>query len=57
MHMDGFLGEVMFRLRLLGLALRPMDRIPASVVMALEEPAYDATALLREDQGTALTVR
>jgi hypothetical protein len=34
---DGFLGNVGFRLRLLRLALRRLDRIPVLAVLALEE--------------------
>jgi len=38
-------GTLGFRLRLLRLALRPLDRVPAAVVMALEPPEYDVTWL------------
>jgi hypothetical protein len=54
---DGFVGLVSFRLRLLRLALQPLDRIPASVVMALEDPIYDAELLLREGETAKPMVR
>ena len=30
-----------FRLRLLRMTFLPLDRIPAAVIIALDEPAYD----------------
>lgn len=33
--------DISFRRRLLGMALRRLDNIPAEVVMALEAPGYD----------------
>lgn len=33
--------NISFRLRLLRMALRRLDRLPAGVVMALESPDYD----------------
>jgi len=38
-------GTLGFRLRLLRMALRPLDQVPATVVMALEPPEYDVTWL------------
>jgi hypothetical protein len=40
--LDEQLGSISFRLRLLRMALRRLDNIPAAVVMALETPGYDA---------------
>jgi hypothetical protein len=42
-----------FRLRLLKMALRPVDRIPALVVMALESPDCEANMLLDPDRSSA----
>lgn len=39
--LDRLLAGISFRRRLLGLALRRLDDIPAAVVMALEEPDHD----------------
>jgi hypothetical protein len=36
-----WLNSVAFRLRLLRMALRPMSRIPAALVIALDAPEYD----------------
>jgi hypothetical protein len=47
------LDAIRFRLRLLQMALRPVDRIPALVVMALESPGYEASALLDPDRSSA----
>jgi hypothetical protein len=44
---------VRFRLRLLMMALRPVDRIPALVVMALESPDWEASVLLDPDRSSA----
>jgi hypothetical protein len=40
------LDAARFRLRLLRMALSPVDRIPALVIMALESPGYDDSDLL-----------
>ncbi len=40
--LDEELNGISFRLRLLAMALRRLDNIPAAVVMALESPGYDA---------------
>jgi hypothetical protein len=39
-----WLNRIAFRLRLLRMALSPVSAIPAAVVMALDEPAYDFAA-------------
>ena len=44
---------VSFRLRLLTMALRPVDRIPALVVMALESPDCEASVLLDPSRSSA----
>jgi hypothetical protein len=46
-------AAVRFRLRLLKMALRPVGRIPALVVMALESPDYEASVLLDPDRSSA----
>jgi hypothetical protein len=46
-------AAVSFRLRLLKMAFRPVDRIPALVVMALESPDREANTLLDPDQSSA----
>ena len=43
---ERFLAGVGFRLRLITMALRPIDRIPALVIIALESPGYEDGALL-----------
>jgi hypothetical protein len=35
------------------MALRPVDRIPALVVMALESPDWEASVLLDPDRSSA----
>jgi hypothetical protein len=42
---DRLFSNIGFRGRLLGLALRRLDDIPAAVVMALEAPEYDTSWL------------
>ena len=43
---ERILAGVSFRLRLVKMALRPIDRMPAQVVMALESQEHDASVLL-----------
>jgi hypothetical protein len=53
-RLDGRLVAVVsFRLRLLKMALRPVDHIPALVVMALESPDCEANMLLDPDRSSA----
>ena len=44
---------VSFRLRLLRMVLRPVDRIPALVVMALESPDCEASVVLNPGRASA----
>jgi hypothetical protein len=52
-RIDERLDAIRFRLRLLRMAFRPADRIPALVVMALESPDHAVSELLDPDPQAA----
>lgn len=51
--LDERLDSVSFRLRLLRMALRRLDNLPAGLVMALETPEYDIDWLNEPDRAMA----
>jgi hypothetical protein len=50
---DRVLPRISFRLRLLRMAFRPQERIPAMVLIALESSAYEVDELRDPDSEAA----